>query len=323
MNCKVYLEHQVLNVDSQNCFVLKADGTEYYTVHFPSGSYRLELWGASGGASLSGRTNIGGCGGYTTGIIDFASEKTLYFYLGTAGENSSGKIPGAGGYNGGASGATDDYNDDCCSGGSGGASDIRYTPGVFSLSSSLNSRIMVAGGGGSGGCWITSGRGGNSGGLKGSDGESNYANNRAGGAGGTQSTGYSLGIGEVGEDDNECPGSGGGGYWGGIAGEGGYGGDIGAGGGGGGSSYISGYPGCKTISSYVFSYANMTSIDNPLPTSDLSSIYESTGHYGNGFARIVPCSKTISLSFCPNIITFSKLDLNHHIPIITLFVLFL
>ena len=324
MKCEIYSNHQVLNADSRKCFVLQADGTDYYTVNFASGSYQLELWGASGGASLSGRTNIGGCGGYTTGVIDFTSEQTLYFYLGTAGENSSGKVPGNGGYNGGASGASDITNNDCSSGGSGGASDIRLTTVVSSLSSSLKSRIMVAGGGGSGGCWITSGRGGNSGGLEGSDGESNNANNRAGGAGGTQSTGYSLGIGETGDNADECPGSGGGGYWGGKAGQGGSGGDMGAGGGGGGSSFISGYPGCTNTSSYIFSNANMTSEKSPLPTSNLSLIYESNGHYGNGYARIIPCSKDNGSYHCPFIMKCpTNFNFHFHIPIFTLFVLFL
>ena len=110
---------------------------------------------------------------------------------------------------------------------------------------------MVAGGGGSGGCFKNGGKGGDGGGLNGQDGSPNSPNDDTsvvdGGKVGDQDYGtVGEGIpGESGEDPTrgEAGGSGGGGYFGGGGGK-TSGNSQSSSGGGGGSSFISGMPGC-------------------------------------------------------------------------------
>ena len=114
---------------------------------------------------------------------------------------------------------------------------------------------MVAGGGGSPGCYLNAGFGGDGGDLIAENGfPTTYTTTVDGGLGGSQSSGYALGKGGPGEDGiiitsnpllnyGEGSGAGGGGYYG------GYGGktscnSCSSSGGGGGSSYISGHPNC-------------------------------------------------------------------------------
>jgi hypothetical protein len=91
------------------------------------GYYKFECWGAQG----TGGTNTGK-GGYTSGILKLNEGDTFYVYVG--GQNAYG------GWNGG--GQTTYGN------GGGGATDIRLISGVWNDSTSLISRIMVAGAGG-------------------------------------------------------------------------------------------------------------------------------------------------------------------------------
>ncbi len=85
------------------------------------GTYQVELWGAQGGKS-------GGKGAYTTGKINIDANQKFYIFVG-----------GTNGYNGGAAGGVFAYDSN-----GGGATDVRLLNDI----SSLNSRIMVAGGGG-------------------------------------------------------------------------------------------------------------------------------------------------------------------------------
>ena len=165
----------------------------------------------------------------------------LYAYVG--GKGGENNIPagsgGTAGFNGGARGGDDSGKPDCGAGGSGGASDVRI------YENNLYSRIIVAGGGGSPGCYgLYSGDGGSGGGISGIDGSSNIDNKNIGGKGGSIGISSLFGNGEKGEDGTEAAGSGGGGY---FAGYGGKASTTGAGGGGGGSSYVSGFIGCKTL----------------------------------------------------------------------------
>ena len=128
------------------------------------GDYRIELWGASGGDgvdlsndSLNGYAK-GGKGGYTKGDISLNPTIKLYVFVGGKGVQrySAGVGTATGGYNGGADGYLREsagYYRQISSGG--GATDIRYfgttpTSGQLAWNSDigLNSRIMVAGGGG-------------------------------------------------------------------------------------------------------------------------------------------------------------------------------
>ena len=238
------------------CYVLSG-ASDYYEVVFPIGKYRIELWGSSAGRTTNYVTKEGGRGGYVSGDILISETKSFYFYVGTAGTDSVKGTGGSAGYNGGSDGGTDTYNGDCGTGGSGGATDMRTKRGAWNDQMSLQSRIIVAGAGGSSGCLREKGFGGNAGGIAGSDGEMNTGTVAKGGSGGTQTSGYALGAGEKGKGGDESSGSGGGGYWGGYSGDNTYD-QTGGAGGGGGSSYISGYEGCS-LGSYRFTNTYMIS----------------------------------------------------------------
>ena len=207
-----------------------------------SGTYKIELWGASGGRSYTTASK----GGYTSGDCYLNEKDIFYIYVGEAGSlgtvgvddtstvgqgasatfNGGGKGGNAGGgdypysyYRGGASG--------------GGATDIRLVSGVWNNVSSLRSRMMVAGGGGgtSTGTYNYDNDRGNAGGLIGEKGGvQGYLNPTyehhvpMRGVGGTQTTGNAFGIGGAGSDSGStgyCNGhnGAGGGYYGGTGGQ--------------------------------------------------------------------------------------------------------
>lgn len=231
-----------------------------------SGKYKLEVWGAQGGAYNS---YVGGKGGYSTGQVNLNENVNLYIYVG----GYPGKAKTAG-YNGGT--VTNNYG-----GGGGGATDIRIAE------DSLYSRVIVAGGGGGSGYNCTGGVGGGTTGASGSGTATN-----AHGGGGTQTSGgtsyNNSGNGTFGSGGvSSSNGGGGGGGW--------YGGGHGYGGskdsaGGGGSGYVyttstaSSYPsGCLLNNSYYLTNASTTagssSFTGPTGTAE-------TGHTGHGYARI-------------------------------------
>ena len=241
-------------------FIHTGDVQEY-TVS-ASGTYKLELWGASGGNS---GIYTGGMGAYASGYIYLEKGKTLYLNIGGAGEE--GTITG--GYNGGESikAGEEKYGSP-----GGGATDIRITGGTWDNFDSLKTRIIVAsGGGGANNRNTTSktdkvlygaGSGGSGGGLIGYDGESvNYSESE----GYTSSNEHGLGTGATaiqggsyltydskgnnlsstvtggfgkGLLEGNQSGAGGGWFTGGYSKNGGA---------GGGSSYISGHNGCQAI----------------------------------------------------------------------------
>ncbi|WP_251622186.1 glycine-rich protein [Odoribacter lunatus] len=199
------------------------------------GEYVMECYGAEGG---QGKTNgklkhYGGNGAYTKGTILLSSSQLFYAYVGGKGYNSgaNGKCVGAsGGWNGGGNGGKDGNCDSAAEpgAGGGGASDIRLEGGAWNSTTSLRSRIMVAGGGG--------------GGVYGSDGGTGGTLSAVGGA--NQISGNAFGEGGAGTNNKKFtagPGGGGGGYYGGppatSSGEVGH----------GGSSFISGYSGCNAV----------------------------------------------------------------------------
>ncbi|MEK9727395.1 MAG: glycine-rich protein, partial [Candidatus Margulisiibacteriota bacterium] len=202
-----------------------ADATVYTTKTFaytgdiqefivPNGTTEVEI-DAYGAEASSGWNSIGGKGGYVQAILDVTAGEKLYIYIG-----------GSSGFNGG--GAGGNYN--AKSGA--GATDIRQN------GNTLQNRVIVAGGGGGVGEQLDAdagGDGGNGGGLVADAGGSGKNQGGNGGAGATQSTGHSLGIGGNGTYSNQyyASGGGGGGYYGGYAG---YNKHYKAGGGGGGGS---------------------------------------------------------------------------------------
>ena len=270
--------------------------------------YKIEAWGASGGAAS---TIAGGSGGYTSGTISLTKGDKLYIYVGEKG-NSCQNANCAGGYNGGGNAYSTAY-----SGSGGGASDIRLVPGTWDSNQSLASRIMVAGAGG--GSYYYNGtynaKAGSAGGLTGYSGT---YRNTCESTGGTQTSGgtcsrENTADGSFGQGGNlfgsigtPQGGAGGSGYYGGA---GGYDVNSSAQSGAGGSSYISGYTGSVAIqaednlnpkygcedgtediacsyhySGKVFEDPLMISGNDVMPTHDGVGLM--TGNTGNGYVKI-------------------------------------
>lgn len=195
-----------------------------YTVPY-TGTYKIEAWGASGKNDYNSYTISNPTyGGYTSGAVNLNKGEKLYLYVGGSGET---------------------FN--CCTkqgsnAKSGGASDVRLVSGDWNNTTSLASRIMVAGGGGGSYSDSTGGAGGTAGGLSSySVSHSSYpvasSTQTAGGAAGYNGTAGGFGYGGI--NNSIQYNSGGGGYYGGGSGP----------SGGGGSSYISGHTGCVAITS--------------------------------------------------------------------------
>ena len=269
-----------------------------------SGTYKLEVWGASGGTvSQSYR---GGYGAYSTGDIHIDENQVLYINVGGVGEVTSSAIDqiAQGGYNGGGSGANYSLQAGRVAGGGGGATHIAFVSGKLaslekykgSLSDDgkyyvSNDIVIVSGGGG--GSWyfptdvnyhtVTPG---DAGGIQASNSvawtEQAYGYVYA--SGGTQigtGTQYATvkgGFGEGASRTNYITAGGGGGFFGGNAGD-----LVGAGG----SSYIAN-PLLTNKSMYCYNCQESseestktisTTCVNETPTEDCAKI-------GNGYARI-------------------------------------
>jgi hypothetical protein len=176
-----------------------------------NGTYQLEVWGAQGGS------NKGGKGGYSSGKIQLASGQQLYIYVGQQPSSKSG------GWNGGGAGGTSVAAGSYPAGfGGGGATDISWNTHETNSVITNDQRIIVAGGGGGQTGWtLMSFDPGYGGGMEGGEGKSNAGlviN------GGTQTTGYSLGLGQsalTGKPNAsrgaEGDGGAGGGYYGGYS----------------------------------------------------------------------------------------------------------
>ena len=279
------------------------------------GYYYIELYGT--GASATG------FGAKTSGYIYLEQGEILYFYVGSRnGYNGGGKIAAS----------LENYN---YSGG--GATDVRLVGGSWDNMSSLISRIMVAGGGGT---LSHGGYGGAGGALYGEDGvyniTGNYTGEIANGKGGTQTSGGAAGafnwsgtaptagsFGKGGAGNSDYGGNGGGGYYGG----GGSGVSSGSkGGGAGGSSYISGYAGVNSVE-------ESTTITHTNQTLHYSGKYFIGGkmlagqNSGNGYAKITyvydkPKKKTEKLDnvrYVRNCTSYNTLNnYNHWIEIQTI-----
>ena len=269
-----------------------------------SGTYKLEVWGASGGTvSQSYR---GGYGAYSTGDIHIDENQVLYINIGGVGEVTSSAIGqiAQGGYNGGGSGANYSLQAGRVAGGGGGATHIAFVSGKLaslekykgSLSDDgkyyvSNDIVIVSGGGG--GSWYFSTdvnyhtvTPGDAGGIQASNSvawtEQAYGYVYA--SGGTQigtGTQYATvkgGFGEGASRTNYITAGGGGGFFGGNAGD-----LVGAGG----SSYIAN-PLLTNKSMYCYNCQESseestktisTTCVNETPTEDCAKI-------GNGYARI-------------------------------------
>ena len=120
-----------------------------------NGLYKVELWGAQGGNGWTSAGGNGYCtggkGAYTSGLIKLNTTDDLYVYVGALGESGyAGGSYKSTSFNGGGYGGYGGWDDNGGSGG--GATDIRIVNGDWDDPTSLNSRIMVAAGGGGGAC---------------------------------------------------------------------------------------------------------------------------------------------------------------------------
>ena len=243
-----------------------------------SGTYKVQLWGASGG----GISTMSGKGGYTDANFKFTSDDILNIYVGGTGSLSSASESALGGYNGGGNSGSSLEN---FAGSGGGATDIRLN------SELLQDRILIAGGGGGAGSRNDSSytcNGGSGGGENGTIGE--CSSDEYLGEGGTQTSGgskaiYSTnmvtlptdgikGVGGIGGSYSSsgttyASGGGGGGYYGG-------GGGSRYGGGGGGSGYCSTSTKCTSCTTLNGGNLFEKPTDND---------YEK-GHAGNGYVKI-------------------------------------
>ena len=224
-----------------------------------TGSYNLEAWGASGYTY----NNYSGYGAYTSGVVNLVKDQKIYVYVGGAGSTAtSGIIPG--GYNGGGSSAG--YSDNN-QGSGGGATDFR-------LDSTVNSRIMVAAGGG--GCVRYSTT--NYGGTLTSANAIWAIDSSIVALGSTQvSSGIYVAsaIGSFGQGANgdaKYRAGGGGGY---------YGGSINNYVASGGSSYVSGYLGCVAVKSVTLTTPRNDSLGNECTKTTASSDITCSYHYSN------------------------------------------
>ena len=261
--------------------------SKFHTIKFPRGIFQLECWGASG--YDYDEKNIGGLGGYTSGILKVSRPLTLYLYVGSVGQLQTTTV-----FNGGGLGQHT----------GGGATDFRLTPNSdWKNFNSLKSRIMVAAGGGGP---DNSDNGGNAGGLTGSASAGGY------GKGATQINGgdglfkgsFGIGGGNPVYNWDGC-GGGGGGYYGGGSST-----ITNIWGGGGGSSYISGFDGCNSVdpnstetkiihtgSSIHYStlyFTNAVMIKGNMSMPSPSSSLDGIGHHGNGAARVTVLSLQIA-----------------------------
>lgn len=260
------------------------------------GNYKLESWGASGGNSTKFTTKYGGKGGYTTGTVYLTAGQTIYIYAGGAGGPASGTdtTTDAGGWNGGGSLVS---GQSLYGAPGGGATDFRLLGGAWNDITSLQSRLIVAGGGGGANTrdgdvalapyYYTgygNGAGGYGGGPTGGNGTTGnqdsvgFAYGYYYGSGGTQSSGGSThrfvnGVlqsstvnGALGAGGGNNQAGGGGGYYGGAG--------AAHGGAGGGSGYVN--PTYVTAGSNISGNQSFTAIDGG----------NETGHSGDGAAKI-------------------------------------
>ena len=229
-----------------------------YDITLKRGIYSFECFGASGNDGNPSTTFSRG--GITFGMIRIFETKRMFVYIGEKGEKN-----GPPTFNGGGKGNIYSFS-------GGGATDVRLSPGDWNNSESLESRIMVASGGGGFTKFGTNNHDGNNlsinsngGGLIGNMGPRYIRNNPKlvithaiggsqdkGGLGGyDNATDYNYqnnkeinGSFGIGGSAFYGSGGGGGGYFGGGAGKTNAN-QVGAGAGG--SSYISGYKGCHSV----------------------------------------------------------------------------
>ena len=192
-----------LDCDVDNTWDFDYTGGEQTFTAPITGTYKLEVWGAQGGSgSFNNYSNDkAGYGGYSLGLISINSSSKIYINVGGAGGVVNSINGSAGGYNGGGNGeATCEGFKYPGGGGGGGATHISGTSGILpTLSNKIDNIMIVAGGGGGAGLYNGGynqggGYAGSGGGFVGGDATTT---NLRPIIGGTQTTGYSFGLGET------------------------------------------------------------------------------------------------------------------------------
>jgi hypothetical protein len=240
-------------------------GEQTFTVPAGITTLHVEAFGAPGGTGTGGPT-AASCqsqmpatvcfGAAVAADVPVTAGQLLYIEVGGIGSDGSMAIHGPGGFNGGGNGG-DGTNLLGGGGGGGGASDVRTVS--RSEVTSINSRLVIAsGGGGSGGSGATGNGGGiGGGGYEGGSGGAGTAGAGGGGAGGPGATqggpggNGTLGFGGLGlsASGSDLFTGGGGGGGAGLYGGGGGNAGTGSGGGGGGGGGASGVG--PTVSSFI------------------------------------------------------------------------
>ena len=251
----------------------KYTGLSYKFTAPTSSTYKLEVWGASGGgADITANSSRKGLGGYSEGEITLNKGDNLYINIG--GQGSYGNSA-PGGYNGGGNSGSNN------SGSGGGATHIATKLGELStFENDLNSLIIVAGGGG--GSDDNSGDDGSGGSAGGYISQGGFINgNETLSTQATQSNGYAFGRGQTPTLRSDTGGAGGG-YYGGFATN-NY-----SGGGAGGSSYI-GNSNLTNKEMYCYNCLETTSENIRTTTTTCRSTdpKEQCAKIGNGYARII------------------------------------
>ena len=285
-------------------------GSEQTFVAPVTGEYKLETWGAQGGASNT--TYIGGYGGYSIGKVVLPSDKKIYINVGGKGGTNStpySSTGAKGGYNGGGT-AKASTGVNHLYGAGGGATHIALSSGLLSTFENNQDDLLIVSGGGGGGRWqanyeASRGKGGSGGGIVGVTGEQ-LGTNVTYATGGTQTSGgdiiyvsgttieaatttyklrYSKGFFGKGATTTGVS-AGGGGYYGGA-------GAVAAGGGG--SGYI-GNPLLTEKSMYCYNCQESTeeSTKTISTTCANSTPTENCAKSGNGYARITQMSLAVS-----------------------------
>ncbi len=270
--------NNVAYLKSSEIAYIYASGSESYTTSGEhtftapaTGDYKLEVWGAEGGA----REGTAGFGGYSLGTVELSINEKLYINVGGQGGSASG------GYNGGGNRTEKDtYSWVCGSGG--GATHISKVTGLLSTLSNQKDQILIVAGGGGGYCGngTVSYAGGSGGGYIGNSSEVTTGGSQTeGGSNANETTEASFGKGA----DSTNEGAGGGGYYGGGSGKHDT---IGYGGAGG-----SGYIGNSLLTDkYMYCYSCTTSSAQNTKTYSTSKVsITPTANYakkGDGAAKI-------------------------------------
>ena len=255
-----------------------------------TGTYKLEIWGASGGScSYKNTFTQGGYGAYAIGYINLEYNKEIYVTVGGKGVDSSKDNSKKGGYNGGGNAGASYPGSSYINGsGGGGATHIAISSGLLSsFNQNKNYVIMVAGGGGGSYAWSADTP--SAGGIQGTNGKS--ASGKIS-VGATQTSGYAFGQGQNGRDsaqaqnaDGEGGCGGGAGWFGGFSYQGTE--QLSNSSGSGGSSYIGN---TNLTNKAMYCYNCETSDEESTKTISTkctsATPTENCAKQGNGYARI-------------------------------------